>query len=130
MPDAAPIPVFGDARAAGDWAAAWRTGRPPLLLGGPERPAGEAPTVCVAVERFPEEWPRARVRALLAAFPLSAWVVACGPWAAGGSRTGSPWPAAVRCDGPESRRRVAAAVRGDRVPGVTDGAEAGVIGNG
>ena len=122
-----PTPVFGDPRAVRDWAAAWRGELMPFLTGGPDRPAGDPPRVCVAVERFPEEWPPTRVRALLAAFPLSAWVVACGPWAASGGRTGSPWPVAVRYDWAESRRRVSAAVRGEPVPGVTDGAEAGAL---
>ena len=130
MPDAPPppTPVFGDPRAVRDWVAAWRGEPAAFLTGGPDRPAGDPPRVCVAVERFPEEWPPTRVRALLAAFPLSAWVVACGPWAASGGRTGSPWPPAVRCDVAESRRRVAAAVRGEPVPGVTDSSEAGVLG--
>ena len=128
MPEPAPIPVFGDPRAAGDWAATWRTGRPALLLPDGDRAFGSAPPVCVAVERFPEEWPPSRVRALLAAYPLSVWVIACGRWAAGGNRTGSPWPAAVRCDaGPTVGSVSPPRCGANEIPGVTDGAEAKVL---
>ena len=117
------VPVLGDPAGAGEWIGAWRGDPPAFVTRLPADDPGRPPAVIVAVERFPEEWPAARVRELLGAWPLSAWVVAVGPWAAGGGRTGSPWPAPLRCSFAESRRRVAAALRGDRVPAATDSPE-------
>ena len=113
------VPVFGEARAVRRWARTeriedvrWRTR---------ETATGDAPPVCVAIERFPEEWPAVRVRGLVDRFPLSAWVVAVGPWATGGARTGSPWPDGTRCSSVEALVRVAEAVASKNVPPLTAG---------
>ncbi|QDT17245.1 hypothetical protein [Alienimonas californiensis] len=114
MPEPVDVPVFGTERAVRRWAAARRSEAVRFVAGLGE---GAEPAVCVAVERFPEEWSAAAVRGLLDRFPLSAWVVACGAWANGGARTGSPWPAALRCGEAEAARRVLVAVRGEPTPG-------------
>ena len=85
--------------------------------------AGDEPAVCVAIERFPEEWSHNRVRPLLDQFPLAGWAIACGPWADGGARTGSPWPIALRCGDAEAVRRALGALRGEFIPGPLGGGE-------
>ena len=75
----------------------------------------------MAVDRFPEEWPAVRVRGLVDRFPLSAWVVAVGPWAGGGGRTGSPWPSGARCSFAEAAVRIGEAVAAGSVPPLTAG---------
>ena len=112
------VPIFGEPRAIREFVRRAPSEAFRFVAG---ETAGGTPPVCAAVERFPEEWPAGRVRTLLDRFPLSAWVVACGPWAAGGGRTGSPWPAALRCRDAEAAVRIAAAVRGERVPTLLGG---------
>ena len=85
--------------------------------------AGDEPAVCVAIERFPEEWSHDRVRPLLDRFPLAGWAIACGPWADGGARTGSPWPIALRCGDAEAVRRALSTLRGEPIPGPLGGGE-------
>ncbi|MFH5804112.1 hypothetical protein [Alienimonas sp. DA493] len=116
MPEPVDVPVFGAERAVRRWAATYRSDAVRFVWAENLDAAAE-PTVCVALERFPEEWGPAAVRRLLDRFPLSAWVVACGAWANGGARTGSPWPVALRCVEAEAARRTLAAVRGGLSPG-------------
>ena len=118
MPTApAPIAVFGTPRAALRWTRVYASPALPFRAYGFDGEPLAEPAACVAVERFPEEWPAAAVRRLLDRFPLSSWIVACGPWANGGARTGSPWPPALRCGDAEALRRTAAALRGEPTPG-------------
>ena len=114
------VPVFGEARAVRRWIRSHRTDAARFVT--PEA-AGDEPAVCVAIERFPEEWSHERVRALLDRFPLAGWAIACGPWADGGARTGSPWPIALRCGDAEAVRRVLGALRGEPIPGPLGGGE-------
>ena len=107
------VPIFGEPRAVRRWVRTAQVGGVRWITR--ETASGGSPPVCVAIERFPEEWPAARVRGLVDRFPLSAWVVAVGPWATGGARTGSPWPGGTRCSFAEATVRVAEAIAaGDR----------------
>lgn len=116
---APPVLVHGEPAAVRRWIRRQAGGVGRFVAGETgDKDAGAAPPVCLAIERFPEEWSPNAVRALTDRWPLSAWIVACGPWASGGGRTGSPWPAAVRCGEPEAARRIAAAVRGEPIPGL------------
>ena len=120
------VPIFGEPRAVRRWVRAERANGSRFVPGDSPGAGGTpaphtSPPVCVAVERFPEEWPAARVRGLVDRFPLSAWVVAVGPWATGGGRTGSPWPGGARCSCAEALVRVAEAVASTNVPPPTAG---------
>ena len=120
------VPIFGEPRAVRRWVRAERADGLRFVTGGSPgagvTPAPQStPPVCVAIERFPEEWPAARVRGLVDRFPLSAWVVAVGPWATGGARTGSPWPGGTRCSFAEATVRVAEAIAAGTVPPLTAG---------
>ncbi|NNJ26041.1 hypothetical protein LzC2_21200 [Planctomycetes bacterium LzC2] len=109
------IPAFGTPRAVRRWIRTHPAAGVRFVacgFNGEGFETNDDPLVCVAIERFPEEWPHNSVRTLLDRFPLSDWIVACGPWANGGDRTGSPWPAALRRGNAEGLRAALAALDG------------------
>ncbi len=67
---------------------------------------GPIPELVVVLERWPDEFTRPEVEALLARWPLARLVCVSGPWCDSAGRTRDIWPTAVRVPALEARERL------------------------
>ncbi|MEX0715608.1 MAG: hypothetical protein WD066_03435 [Planctomycetaceae bacterium] len=82
-------------------------------------PLDDEPDLVVALQSWPDEFPRTVVERAIARFPLARWVCCYGEWCASDGRSRDIWPPGARVPVASARSRIArelAVIRGDLSP--------------
>lgn len=83
------------------------------------RPHVLEPDLVVALQSWPEEFPRVVIERAIARFSLARWICCYGPWCASDGRSRAIWPNGARTAAAWAASRIArelAVIRGDLPP--------------